>query len=157
MSRNGEAKLPDTPWHVGYTKKAEDDPRRHKSRCIHIYWDNSCAYNSKCIGSSHCQFYAETEEQDKKNRRDRMTNEELAMYRAAQYKDQMRKKAEELLKTNPNAFETRSIGARDCFICGEQLKITAGDRSHPSEKVCPYCGAKYSKRSGNLDLCFLVK
>ena len=22
-------RLPDTPWHVGYAKKQEDDPRRH--------------------------------------------------------------------------------------------------------------------------------
>jgi len=28
-------RLPDTPWHVGYAKKQENDPRRHKARCIH--------------------------------------------------------------------------------------------------------------------------
>ncbi len=29
-------KLPDTPWHVGYAKKEESDPRRHKARCIYL-------------------------------------------------------------------------------------------------------------------------
>lgn len=29
-------KLSDTPWHVGYTKKDENDPRRHKARCATV-------------------------------------------------------------------------------------------------------------------------
>ena len=28
--------LPDTPWHLGYAKKEESDPRRHKSRCVYL-------------------------------------------------------------------------------------------------------------------------
>ena len=59
-------KLPDTPWHVGYTKKEEDDPRRHKSRCIYkqrniCHQGKSSAYMLRCPGSSHCKFYAESE------------------------------------------------------------------------------------------------
>ena len=59
-------KLPDTPWHVGYTKKEEDDPRRHKSRCIYkqrniCHQGKSSAYMLRCPGSSHCRFYAESE------------------------------------------------------------------------------------------------
>ena len=50
-------RLPDTPWHVGYAKKQEDDPRRHKARCIH-YRDGQCGwkanYSGNCLGSSHC-------------------------------------------------------------------------------------------------------
>ena len=41
-----EKRLPDTPWHVGFVKKEEDDPRRHKARCISYAirekWDVSC-------------------------------------------------------------------------------------------------------------------
>lgn len=57
-------KLPDVPWHIGYPKKAEDDPRRHKSRCIY-YKNGQCtsictAYcNTHCPGSSHCTVYKE--------------------------------------------------------------------------------------------------
>lgn len=59
-------KLPDTPWHVGYTTKEEDDPRRHKSRCIYkqrniCHQGKSSAYMLRCPGSSHCKFYAESE------------------------------------------------------------------------------------------------
>ena len=38
-------RLPDTPWHVGYAKKQEDDPRRHKARCIH-YCDGQCGWKA---------------------------------------------------------------------------------------------------------------
>ena len=57
-------KLPDTPWHMGYTKKEESDPRRHKSRCIYIQ-DGICKcgrkgfYLQKCGGSAHCTHYSE--------------------------------------------------------------------------------------------------
>lgn len=59
-------RLPDTPWHIGYTKKEENDPRRHKSRCIYkqdgiCHQGKSGAYTLKCPGSSHCLFYAESE------------------------------------------------------------------------------------------------
>lgn len=59
-------RLPDTPWHVGYAKKEENDPRRHKSRCIYkqnkiCHNGKSAAYMLKCPGSSHCKFYAESE------------------------------------------------------------------------------------------------
>ena len=32
----GFERLPDTPWHMGYVKKEQQDPRRHKSRCIYL-------------------------------------------------------------------------------------------------------------------------
>lgn len=54
-------RLPDTPWHIGYIKKDEDDPRRHKARCV--YNDGKRCSHSRvvaCCGSSHCRFYAET-------------------------------------------------------------------------------------------------
>lgn len=57
-------KMPDTPWHIGYAKKEDGDPRRHKSRCIYkedsiCRYGKSAAYLLKCPGSSHCKFYAE--------------------------------------------------------------------------------------------------
>lgn len=51
--------LPDTPWDIGYAKKKENDPRRHKSRCIHIE-DGICKLRAtKCVGSAHCNSYNE--------------------------------------------------------------------------------------------------
>lgn len=61
-------KLPDTPWHVGFVKKEESDPRRHKSRCVHNSGEK-CMYGKlrfymkPCPGSSHCAYYAENEQQ----------------------------------------------------------------------------------------------
>ncbi len=55
--------LPDTPWHVGFVKKEETDPRRHKSRCIHIHDDRCKVYGEKCHGSAHCKYYAENKSQ----------------------------------------------------------------------------------------------
>ena len=40
-----EKRLPDTPWHVGFVKKEEDDPRRHKARCI--YYAEGVCYQGK--------------------------------------------------------------------------------------------------------------
>jgi hypothetical protein len=71
----GFNKLPDTPWHVGFTLKEEDDPRRHKARCI--YYNNtnkkcmtakSPYFMLKCGGAAHCKFYLETSEiEEEKN------------------------------------------------------------------------------------------
>lgn len=64
-------RLPDTPWHIGYVTKDEDDPRRHKARCV--YNDGrKCrnVYMLECCGSAHCRFYAETEEDARKYRED---------------------------------------------------------------------------------------
>lgn len=63
-------RLPDTPWHIGFTKKKEADPRRHKSKCIH-YKSGKCnygklaVYGKTCPGSAHCKYYAENKTQQK--------------------------------------------------------------------------------------------
>lgn len=64
-------KLPDTAWHIGYTKKHDEDPRRHKSRCIYkqefiCHNGKSGAYLLRCPGSSHCIFYAENKKMAEK-------------------------------------------------------------------------------------------
>lgn len=55
--------LTGTPWHVDRFTRDEDDPKRHRSRCI--YYDKThtvnfrCEKRGKCIGSAHCEFYYE--------------------------------------------------------------------------------------------------
>lgn len=57
-------RLPDTPWHVGYTKKEDSDPRRHKACCVY-FKDGKCTcrynrcYALQCAGSAHCKHYSE--------------------------------------------------------------------------------------------------
>lgn len=59
----GRAELTGTPNHIEYLKKAEDDDRRHRSRCIHYEKGNAfCRYfKEKCRGSAHCPRYREQE------------------------------------------------------------------------------------------------
>lgn len=56
-----------TPWHVGYAIKDEDDPRRHKSKCIHYASKTKyCDFIfSKCNGSAHCPHYEERDEESR--------------------------------------------------------------------------------------------
>ena len=82
-----DKRLPDTPWHVGFVKKEEDDPRRHKARCVY-YVKGIChqgkmgCYLRKCPGSSHCQYYAESEVMAKEvYLKTRTVEEERADYR----------------------------------------------------------------------------
>lgn len=64
MAKKENKQLPDTPWHVGYALKEEDDPRRHKARCRYNV-DGICkrtasgSFMLKCAGSAHCKFYNE--------------------------------------------------------------------------------------------------
>lgn len=61
-------KFPDCSFQVEYahSKKASNDPRRHKHRCAY-YDNNHCTcpksiegtYNRRCKGSTHCRFYLE--------------------------------------------------------------------------------------------------
>ena len=50
-----------TPWHVEKFTRQEDDPRRHRSRCIHYDSDSKhCSYRcGQCVGSAHCSHYKE--------------------------------------------------------------------------------------------------
>lgn len=55
--------LPDSAWHIGYVKKEEDEPRRHKSRCIFNDGKNCMSpHMIYCNGSAHCKYYAESED-----------------------------------------------------------------------------------------------
>ena len=75
-------KLPDTPWHVGYAKKEESDPRRHKARCIYLK-EGICrcgydgCYTRKCGGSSHCIHYSDKVEEIESDKREQIRLETL--------------------------------------------------------------------------------
>ena len=55
------AKVPDTPWHVGYPKMSEYDSRRHKARCYYYFCGWCCYGSCNCKGSTHCERYTESE------------------------------------------------------------------------------------------------
>ena len=56
--------LTGTPWHVGKITKKEDDPRRHRSRCLHYNKLNGQCSRIllRCPGSAHCSEYVEYNE-----------------------------------------------------------------------------------------------
>lgn len=74
-------RMKDTPWHIGYVKKKENDPRRHKSRCSHYRVDGSCGFYSRFIGSAHCPEYVDVILQKEKTAYKEMRREERAQER----------------------------------------------------------------------------
>lgn len=53
------------PWHVEKYVRQEDDPRRHRSRCLN-YSKNTkfCVFmRGQCIGAAHCLHYKEKQEE----------------------------------------------------------------------------------------------
>lgn len=53
--------LTGTPWHIEKFTRQENDPRRHRSRCIYYISESKhCSYRcGQCIGSAHCSHYKE--------------------------------------------------------------------------------------------------
>lgn len=144
-----DRKLPDTPWHVGYTKKKEADPRRHKARCIFYKKDKTCRclnspyFRSKCGGSAHCMYYEEPEELEleldaeakkivNENRRAK-TVEEEAEERAYRYKQRKIAQRKKLEMIGAEELHKRYGKALVCPVCGEDFR---------PNKVCPYCGLR---------------
>lgn len=127
MAYNNKSKLPDTPWHIGFARKDENDPRRHKSRCIHLD-DDVCkcglsgCYMMHCAGSSHCRYYAEYQSQwdcfleDMKTEEER--NEEAAEVRAALYRK-----------------EKRDFVQTQLQLCTYNKQY----RFYPTMRKCPFC------------------
>ncbi len=147
--------LPDTPWHIGYTKKEDDDPRRHKARCIK-YCKGECRfYNEKCRGSSHCVMYAEDEEQWKQVYENTRTVEELAEIAKDKYKAQMIRKRKEFEVSYTGAMVYRKVcDITECPVCGERL-------NPPRDAVkvkCRYCEATIcnEKHARKLDYPVIV-
>lgn len=134
-------RLPDTPWHVGYAKKQEDDPRRHKARCIH-YRDGQCGwkanYSGKCIGSSHCMDYSESLEDFKKLQESKKTAEQIERDNIDKYKKSLEPKKEQLERSN-NPYKYRKCSELNrCLVCDEHLY-----KEKYSLKRCKYCGMFY--------------
>lgn len=134
-------KLPDTPWHVGYTKKDENDPRRHKARCIH-YSYGKCGwmanYTGRCIGSSHCMDYSESQEEFARLQDGRKTAEEIERDNINNYKKSLELKKEKIEKSD-NPYKYRpSEDLIHCLICDEHLY-----NIKYSLKKCKYCGMFY--------------
>ena len=125
--------LPDTPWHIGYALKDEDDPRRHKARCIFNIEDickhpESGAFTLACAGSAHCKFYKDILE---------ITDEEINdleeyFKEIASFKEKIRN------------FKTKSSSSKKCRMnCGFKrsdghcMKLKADlDKTYNSD--CPY-------------------
>ena len=67
MTKKTRGQVPDTPWHKEFVFKDEDDPRRHKARCVYKI-ENRCncpkcqSYMFECAGSAHCKYYREPSE-----------------------------------------------------------------------------------------------
>lgn len=150
-------RLPDTPWHVGYSKKEEGDPRRHKARCI-FYTKSHCkngrsgCFMQKCGGSSHCIYYAENEDQWEKVWNQTKTAEDIEREKQEEY-DQRRKayqksimqKAAALLKADRYAFRSRSFdNLHRCPICDSNL-------SNGEVKFCRYCRAYFAPENSGYE------
>ena len=158
--------LPDTPWHVGYTKKEEADPRRHKGRCIYLeegvcHCGESGAFTLKCPGSSHCTSYAENLEQDKRNKERHKSIEVECWERADKYKKNMRQRCENSMQNEKMKYWHKNILLMsDCPFCGERFH--KGKNRNNQYRICEYCGAVYhivdSEKSAAIDVQeFLVK
>lgn len=127
--------LPDTPWHIGYTKKEKNDPRRHKGRCMHkegpiCKYGKSGCYMLRCMGSSHCIYYAENPEQYSKVLANTKTAEEEESDRIWDYRQQKIKAWEKLKSKGVEAIRARYTVPGKCPICFGALK----------SNKCKYCG-----------------
>ena len=124
-------KVPDTPWHIAFIKKDENDPRRHKARCFY-YQNRECHcvrssyYTLECPGSSHCTNYREDEETTQDIRSIQEERKRAENYRRLKIKmriDLQNKlsKEELFLKYGKTLI---------CPICSDRL----------INGVCKYCG-----------------
>lgn len=150
-------RLPDTPWHMGYVKKDEDDPRRHKARCIH-YSGGNCWRNNifviRCVGSSHCEDYSESYEEYRKIQEERKTVKQKEADNINKYRASLENNKLQLERgNNPNKYRKVSDLNR-CLICDEHLKSIIS-----SLKQCPFCGMYYvnEQDSLNIDILNIVK
>ena len=145
-----DKKLPDTPWHIGYAKKEESDPRRHKARCI-FYTPSHCTngrcgcFMRKCGGSSHCIYYAESEKQWEEVREKTKTIEDIKREiqakndeRSKAYQKSILLKAAALRKADRYTFrQYRFEDMHRCPICDSKL-------SDGNVKFCRYCRAYFA-------------
>lgn len=159
--------MPDVPWHVGYAKKDEDDPRRHKARCIY-YKDSECQcrifkayYGRRCPGSSHCDHYSET--QLELSEKENIYQQEIERKkRAEKVKQSYIDRKFGLLKNNKKRIAKKLKLGSECPICNSTLEgyfiiVNRGEKKEKKKKQknpdilhCPYCGA-YFDLEENMD------
>lgn len=140
MANNNRSRLPDTPWHVGYAYKDENDPRRHKARCIHYNNQKCMCMLVRCTGSSHCKFYAERYEEWEEYLEEMKTEEEKAeedaTLRALKYRIEKQKFVRSLLNSGKYMTKYKMLATMMyCPFCGERLK----------DLRCPFCLAQFVK------------
>ena len=134
MANNHSSRLPDTPWHIGYAIKAENDPRRHKNKCIHLDEDLCTCLMVRCTGSSHCKFYAESQKQWEEYLEEMKTEDEKALDRAMLYRLEKRRYVRTLLERGDYVKKYRFFpGMINCPFCHERMK----------KLKCNYCFAKF--------------
>ena len=133
------SKLPDTPWHIGFAKKEDDDPRRHKARCVNLRggvctFGKSGCYTLKCSGSSHCIYYAENENQFRRVIKETSSAEEEATTRALSHRQRKKNEWRKIQTLGKEEINNRFHFFRHCPICQEKLLEEKGI------KICEYCG-----------------
>lgn len=150
-SGHDSKRLPDTPWHIGFIKKEEDDPRRHKSRCI-FKEGSTCkcgdciSYMRRCSGSSHCRDYAENYLQAEENRIKNKTIVQETRERAADYQTKMRIRVQKMLEEDPLKFSHLHFGMLDCPICKQKfISKSLKEARAQTKKSCNFCGAVFVK------------
>lgn len=123
--------MPDTPWHIGFIKKDESDPRRHKVWCFY-YMQGECRcirssyYTSRCPGSSHCSKYREDAEVTQDIREIQAEKKRAELYHVKMIK----KRIEMEKELGEIELYTRYGKTLVCPVCGERLK----------QNKCTYCG-----------------
>lgn len=135
--------LPDTPWHLNYVFKEEDDPRRHKARCIY-YSAGTCrcirssCYKTKCFGSSHCSEYAESYKKYAKHRTEDRTADEIEQDNINKYIYSLKPKKKQLIKSQNKYLYFSSEKLRFCLVCNDKLLTI-----EKSLRKCSFCGMYY--------------
>ena len=143
MAYGNKKKLPDTPWHVGYAYKNENDPRRHKARCIHLdkmicKCSLSGCYLMRCAGSSHCKCYSEEKSQWVRYLNELITdeerNEQSAETRAALYRKERQEFVQAQLLSSTYHKRYKFLPAMvNCPFCRERMR----------NLKCNFCLAKF--------------
>lgn len=95
-SDSDKRKMPDTPWHIGYTKMDEWDTRRHKARCLYYICGNCYnsslrCYGQTCGGSSHCGEYQDINALSREAWQEQIKGEDIARETIEKYRHSLKK------------------------------------------------------------------
>lgn len=139
----------DVGFHVGFVTKAEDEPRRHKSRCVY-FQEGKCmcgklrCYTCKCPGSAQCSQYSETEPESLEYILEKRAEERR---RAESTRNIFITKMKETPKMS---FLNKSFDNMDvCPVCNSRLFRVKG---RENVKECKYCTSKFVRVHQNVEL-----